>query len=154
VTDHAKETFIVRPTVDIAVLDGDVVLMGRKKDEKLWRLPGGFVDPDDKSLDEAAQRELKEETGLYCAPTYLASLKIEDDRFKGKFCIMTTLFTYEWPGGKEPVAGDDLVEVGWMPLSSILVSSTVPAHKPLIKTLLARRDRKTYTFTAPYGGTA
>lgn len=43
----------------------DLLLIRRKKDpyEGCWALPGGFVNPDE-TADEAAARELKEETGV------------------------------------------------------------------------------------------
>ena len=87
------------------------ILLGRKKTDKAgqWRFIGGFVNPDDESLDVAASREAIEETGGISLhpPKYLFSMRVSDWRYtKEKDKIMTAVFSLEYMFGL-PVPTDD-----------------------------------------------
>ena len=49
--------------VNIAILNGDQILLTKREDFEVWCLPGGAVDPNE-SVAQAAMREVWEETGL------------------------------------------------------------------------------------------
>ncbi len=54
----------------IAVVCGDKMLMGKRKDNQKWTQPGGHLEGDEKPL-EGAVRELEEETGIKANPSQL-----------------------------------------------------------------------------------
>lgn len=141
-TDYPK----VYPTVDVAVTFRGNVLLGKKKDQTQWRFPGGFVDPTDTCMAEAARREVREECGIRIIyPKYITSMLIDDHRYRGsKDRIMTSFFTAK-SESLSVKAGDDLEELKWVPIGNLLRFSSegliVKEHIQLVSAFLLTYNR-------------
>ena len=96
------------PTVDIIIeLKGGIVLIKRKHPPEGWAIPGGFVDYGE-TLESAAVREAKEETGLdieLIRQFYTYSDPQRDSRQH----TITTVYVARAQGAA--IAGDDAGEV-------------------------------------------
>lgn len=128
----------VYPTVDIAVVRGDELLIAQKPGENKWRFPGGFVDPSDASLEAAARRELHEETGLTAESLrYVSSFMINDWRNRGapEYKVCTSLFLAVAERGA-PVASDDIAAVIWQSMRTLDENEIVEEHRPLYLAVL------------------
>ncbi len=82
-----------------------------------WAIPGGFVEPDE-SLEEAARRELQEETDLsevYVEQLYTFGEPKRDPRGR----VVTVAYFALVPDGVLARAGDDAVEAGWHPVDQL-----------------------------------
>jgi len=97
------------PTVDIIIeTKQGIVLIKRKNPPYGWAIPGGFVDYGE-SLEEAAIREAKEETGLdiqLIRQFHTYSAPDRDPRFH----TITTVYIAKATG--RPIASDDAKEAG------------------------------------------
>ncbi|MCP4809780.1 MAG: NUDIX hydrolase [Proteobacteria bacterium] len=93
-----------KPTVDVVVaVDGGIVLVRRRNEPVGWALPGGFVDEWER-VEDAAAREVLEETGLTVTLgelLYVYSDPARDPRHH----TMTVVFTGTATG--TPVGMDD-----------------------------------------------
>lgn len=107
-------------TVDIALFkdDNKSLLLGYRKMEGVWRLPGGFSDPTDENYEASALRELHEECGqLEVTPMqYVKSFKIDDWRFRSETDKIITLLYRTTLVFGQPKGADDLDEVRWFSL--------------------------------------
>ena len=94
-----------KPTVDVVILlQGDrVVLVERRNEPPGWALPGGFVD-EGETLDAAAVREAREETGLQ-VDLVEQFHSYSDPRRDPRLHTITTVFLGRATG--EPSGGDD-----------------------------------------------
>lgn len=135
---------ITYPTVDVGVYrnQGDTVevLLGRKPHDPQgkYRFIGGFVDPADTSYEVTAGRERREESGHYETGSfeYVGSHRVDDWRYRGRRDgIMTILFRAQHIFGYIE-AGDDIEEVAWFKLESMM-SILVEEHLPLGEKYLA-----------------
>ena len=97
-----------------------VLLIERKHPpfEGMWALPGGFLDMDE-TLEEAALRELQEETaitGVELKQFHTFSKVNRDPRHR---TITTVFIGYINDITIEPEAGDDAANVQWFSLDSL-----------------------------------
>lgn len=108
-----------RPIVGIGVvvLKGSSVLLvrrGKPPNVGSWTLPGGAQELNE-TVDQAARRELKEETGVEVGPLHLAAVVDNirpDDTGRVRFHYTIIDFAAAWSVG-EPVAGTDVSEAVW-----------------------------------------
>ena len=110
--------------VDMVILavDGEelkVLLIQRGGDPYAgrWAIPGGFVDPTE-SLDEAAARELREETGVegvYLEQLYTFGRPDRDPRGRVISVTYYALLRHAPP----IVGGDDAADARWFPLREL-----------------------------------
>lgn len=139
---HAANSYPnVFPCVDAAIYreSGTLqLLLVRKPEEKLYRFPGGHVDPEDASYERAVRREAYEECGMIelGKPEYITSMRVDDWRYKSsKNKITTVLFAIPYMFGN-PKADDDVVEAKWFEIDQLsngsgIENQIVPEHRQL-----------------------
>ena len=116
----------VYSTVDVVVFDPKErrILLARKPLEDKYRFIGGFADPKkDDSFEEAALRELVEESGItvgLAGLRYVGSKKVNDWRYANNPAekIMTHVYVGLYSMGC-PQADDDIAEVRWFDYDKI-----------------------------------
>jgi len=100
-----------------------------------WALPGGFVDIDrEETLEQTANRELEEETGL--KGIFVSQLKsYGDPRRDPRLRVITVAYYALVPYGKIPYgkirAQDDAKEVAWFSLERLVHPHFSEEKKPL-----------------------
>ena len=108
----------VIPAVSVALRRGEELLLvrrGREPAKGLYAFPGGRVEPGE-SLEQAARRELFEETGLVPGPLSVEG-EIDLPGIDGAVYRLT-VFRADHAGG-DPVAGDDAEAAGWFGLEAM-----------------------------------
>ena len=95
-----------------------LIRRGNEPYKACWGFPGGFLD-EDETLEEAARRELKEETGL--TTKYMTEIGTFSDlnRDPRGRTISTAFASAIHPSQIHAVAGDDAAEVRWLPINEM-----------------------------------
>lgn len=114
-----------RSAADVVLLaghDGELHVLliqrGHPPFEGHFALPGGHVDPGEYAED-AARRELAEETGIQAASLDLVGVYDKPGR-DPRGAYSTTAYVGLLDHAAEPTAGDDADVAGWFPLSTAL----------------------------------
>src|SRR5688500_6459789 len=115
----------VAVTVDLVILTvrgGELCVLQIRRGEPpqrgRWALPGGFVGPDE-TLDEAAARELAEETGIR-AGAHLEQLATFGDPGRDpRMRVVSVAYLALVPDLPTPVAGTDASEARYLPVAQI-----------------------------------
>ncbi len=127
----------VYPTVDVAIVNGDKVLLGKKENQEKYRFIGGFSDANDESFEAAAKREAMEETGLELGNLkYIGSAKIDDWRYRNEEDKIITLFFLAYYIHGRVEAKDDIAKLDWFLRSELKEELFVQEHKPLFQMLM------------------
>lgn len=137
--NQANQFPAVYSAVDIALFRGDYteVLLARKNYEARFRFPGGFAEPEDRSFEDAALRELGEECGELEVEDliYLGSETIDDWRYRDTLdSIKTHFYACRLVDG-EPQAADDIADVEWFKVGKLHPDKLIPEHRPLLELL-------------------
>jgi ADP-ribose pyrophosphatase YjhB (NUDIX family) len=98
-----------RPTVDVVIeIGGGIVLVRRRHPPHGWAIPGGFVDLGER-VEDAARREMHEETSLDVELVALLGVYSDPDR-DARGHTISTVFVGRARG--TPAAADDAAEIG------------------------------------------
>ena len=129
----------------LVVRRGHVLLLERAHAPRVGFLdvPGGFVEAGE-SLEGAARRELKEETGLTLGRADWLGFYWDTYFIKGfgRFPVMNFYYAGHWRAG-EPKAADDAASAAWVPIASLpgLRKRFAWAHMSVLLRDLARWAR-------------
>jgi 8-oxo-dGTP diphosphatase len=117
-----------------------ILLVQRKHDPFAgeWALPGGFVEIDE-GLDDAARRELQEETGVadvYCEQLYTFGRPDRDPRGRVITVAYLALLSRDQAAQQQMRAGDDAGDARWWNIHAL--PTLAFDHAPIVEYALQR----------------
>lgn len=123
------------PVVLAAIVkDNQILLLKRKKRpyQGYWGMPGGKLHLEE-SIEECALREVKEETGLDCTFSHIATIAHErvkeNELYKHAFLLFFVVLKSKTVQIKESEAG----KLEWFPLKTLQPERIIPSDYHMIK---------------------
>lgn len=123
----------------VLVRDGRVLLVKRASppSQGMWAIPGGHVELGE-TLQQAAARELREETGIIAragTPIYTFDVIQRDKAGRVRFHYVIVDIWMEYIAG-EVRAGDDAAEARWITPQELTTLPIHPATRALLKQIM------------------
>ena len=121
------------PTVDIIIQKDSRILLVKRKNEPFkdyFALPGGFVNEGER-VEEAAEREAKEETSLDIELIDILGVYSDPNR-DPRGHIMSTVFIGKISQNSEALAQDDAAAIDWIDLQKVEKINLAFDHEKII----------------------
>jgi len=113
-----------------------LVLRANPPSEKMWSVPGGRVELGE-TLQEAAEREIKEETGITIRakePVFTFEVIDRDAAGRVRFHYVIIDLAADYVSG-EPYAGNDAVDTNWISAEDLKGLAVSPTTLKVLKQL-------------------
>ena len=124
--------------------DGRCILLQKRRDLRIWGLPGGGIEPDEDPVD-AAVRETREETGYYVAVDRLVGVY---PSAQPGYC--KHVYAAHVVGGELIRRGPETAAVRWFPVDRLPIT-LAPWHRPCIRDALSGSPEPVERLARPPG---